>query len=128
MQFLNIQHLLFFKHFFKERADACPRRTLAANCVLGVSTGFERKLQLQGVGYRAAVEGTKKLTLSLGFSHPVEMPIPAGLAVKVDANVNITVSGIDKYKVGQFAADVRQWRKPEPYKGKGVRYLGEVRI
>lgn len=94
--------------------------------VVGVSTGFEKKLQLQGVGYKAAVEGTKKLNLALGLSHPVEMPIPAGLAVKVDANVNITVTGIDKYLVGQFAADIREKRKPEPYKGKGIRYVGEV--
>jgi hypothetical protein len=103
-----------------------PLRTLANNVVVGVSTGFEKKLQLQGVGYKAAVEGTKKLTLVLGLSHPVEMPIPAGLAVKVDANVNLTVSGIDKYMVGQFAADIREKRKPEPYKGKGIRYAGEV--
>jgi len=101
-------------------------RTLTNNVVVGVSTGFEKKLQLQGVGYKAAVEGTKKLNLALGLSHPVEMPIPAGLAVKVDANVNITVTGIDKYLVGQFAADIREKRKPEPYKGKGIRYVGEV--
>ena len=100
--------------------------TLCNNLVVGVSTGFEKKLQLQGVGYKAAVEGTKKLNLALGYSHPVELPIPAGLTVKVDANTAITISGASKYLVGQFAADVREWRKPEPYKGKGIRYLGEV--
>ena len=92
----------------------------------GVSTGFEKKLTLLGVGYRAAVEGTKKLTLALGLSHPVEMPIPAGLTVKVEANTNVTITGIDKYVVGQFAADIREKRKPEPYKGKGIRYFDEV--
>jgi len=94
--------------------------------LLGVSTGFEKKLQLQGVGYKAALDGTKKLNLALGLSHPVSMDIPAGLTVKVDANVNLTVSGIDKYAVGQFSADIREKRKPEPYKGKGIRYVGEV--
>ena len=104
----------------------CLCSTLANNLVTGVSAGFEKKLTLLGVGYRAAVEGTKKLTLSLGYSHPVEMAIPAGLTVKVEANTNLTINGIDKYLVGQFAADIREKRKPEPYKGKGIRYAGEV--
>ena len=90
--------------------------------LVGVSTGFEKKLQLQGVGYKANVE-KGKLNLALGLSHPVAMEIPEGLSVKVDANVNITVAGIDKYLVGQFSADVREKRKPEPYKGKGIRYV-----
>ncbi|KAH7533059.1 hypothetical protein FEM48_Zijuj04G0089700 [Ziziphus jujuba var. spinosa] len=91
-------------------------RTLTDNMVVGVSRGFEKKLLLVGVGYRAAIEG-KVLVLSLGFSHPVRMEIPDGIQVKVEENTRITVSGYDKCAIGQFAASVRKWRPPEPYKG-----------
>lgn len=100
-------------------------RTLTDNMVVGVSKGFEKKLQLVGVGYRAAVEGTD-LVLSLGFSHPVRMAIPDDLKVKVEENTRLTVSGYDKSAVGQFAASIRSWRPPEPYKGKGIRYADEI--
>ncbi|XP_057527801.1 50S ribosomal protein L6, chloroplastic [Amaranthus tricolor] len=100
-------------------------RTLTDNMVIGVSKGFDKKLQLVGVGYRAMVEG-KDLVLSLGFSHPVRMAIPDNLQVKVEENTRVTVSGRDKSEVGQFAATIRSWRPPEPYKGKGVRYVDEV--
>ncbi len=100
-------------------------RALVANMVRGVQQPFVRELEIQGVGYRADVSG-KRLTLSLGFSHPVEVPIPDGIRVSVDKNVLIRIEGIDKQQVGQFAADVRGIRPPEPYKGKGVRYLNEI--
>jgi len=100
-------------------------RTLTDNLVVGVSKGFEKKLQLIGVGYRATVEGNE-VVLNLGFSHPVRMTIPTGLKVKVDENTRITVSGYDKSDIGQFAASIRKWRPPEPYKGKGIKYEDEV--
>ena len=99
-------------------------RTLINNMVVGVTTGYEKKLEVNGVGYRAAKSG-KKLTLNLGYSHPVEMEDPEGLETVVDGNV-ITVKGIDKEKVGQFAAEIRDKRRPEPYKGKGIKYADEV--
>jgi large subunit ribosomal protein L6 len=99
-------------------------RALLANMVTGVVTPWFKELEIQGVGYRAEVKG-KKLNLLLGFSHPVEMPVPEGLSVSVDRNVIVKVEGINRQQVGQFAADVRSLRPPEPYKGKGVRYLGE---
>ena len=99
-------------------------RTLINNMVVGVSTGYEKKLEVNGVGYKAAKAG-KKLTLSLGYSHPVEMEDPEGLESTVEGNV-ITVKGIDKEKVGQYAAEIRSKREPEPYKGKGVKYVDEV--
>ncbi len=99
-------------------------RKLIQNMVDGVSKGFEKKLIVEGVGYRAQVQGNK-LVMNLGFSHPVEMDIPSDLKVTVTDNVNITVSGIDKYKVGQYAALIREKREPEPYKGKGIRYADE---
>jgi large subunit ribosomal protein L6 len=99
-------------------------RALVANMIEGVTEGFEKVLEIQGVGYRAAMEG-KSLTLSVGYSHPVKIAPPAGIAFAVDGNTTIKVTGIDKQKVGQAAADVRAWRKPEPYKGKGIRYRGE---
>ena len=99
-------------------------RSLIGNAVHGVTEGFEKKLQLIGVGYRAALKGNA-LDLQLGFSHPSEVAIPEGVTVKVDKNTNITVTGADKQKVGQFAADVRSLKPPEPYKGKGVRYVDE---
>ena len=100
-------------------------RTLVANMVEGVDRGFEKRLQIQGVGYRAQAQG-KKLTLNVGYSKPVEMDMPEGIQVAVDRNTEITVSGIDKEVVGNVAAKIRAVRPPEPYKGKGIRYLGEV--
>jgi large subunit ribosomal protein L6 len=99
-------------------------RALTANMVAGVTDGFAKHLEIQGVGYRAEVKG-KSLNLLLGFSHPVEMPVPTGLSVSVDGTTKIKVEGMNKQLVGQFAADIRAHRPPEPYKGKGVRYLGE---
>ncbi|MBI5329891.1 MAG: 50S ribosomal protein L6 [Betaproteobacteria bacterium] len=100
-------------------------RALLANMVLGVSKGFERKLNLVGVGYRAQAQGNK-LNLSLGFSHPVEHVMPEGVKVETPTQTEVVLKGVDKQKVGQVAADVRAYRKPEPYKGKGVRYANEV--
>ncbi|CAK8713337.1 MAG: large subunit ribosomal protein L6 [Candidatus Electronema aureum] len=99
-------------------------RTLVRNMVAGVDKGFEKVLAVEGVGYRAAVEGSK-LTLNVGYSVPVEFMLPAGIAAAVDKANNITVSGIDKEQVGQIAATIRDIRKPEPYKGKGIRYSDE---
>ena len=99
-------------------------RSTVANFVTGVSEGFEKKLELQGVGYRAQVQG-QKLKLSLGFSHDVDFSVPEGIKVECPSQTEITVSGIDKQKVGQVAAEIRSYRPPEPYKGKGVRYVGE---
>lgn len=99
-------------------------RTLIFNMIEGTSKGFERQLEMIGVGYRAAVQG-ELLDLQLGFSHPTKLKIPKGLAVKVDKNTLITISGFDKHLIGQFAASVRAMRPPEPYQGKGIRYLGE---
>lgn len=99
-------------------------RALLQNCIEGANKGFEKKLEVIGVGYKAALEGDKVLNLSVGFSEPVKMEIPEGLKVSVEKNI-ITVVGIDKQKVGQFSAEIRATRKPEPYKGKGIRYLGE---
>lgn len=100
-------------------------RALLANMVTGVTKGFERKLNLVGVGYRAQAQGDK-LNLSLGFSHPVEHIMPAGVKVETPTQTEVVIRGMDKQVVGQVAADVRAYRKPEPYKGKGVRYAGEV--
>jgi large subunit ribosomal protein L6 len=99
-------------------------RTLVANMVKGVSIGFEKSLEISGVGYRAEVGGST-LKLIIGFSAPVEYPIPEGVHIKVDKLVNILVSGIDKQLVGRVAAEIRSLKKPEPYKGKGIKYLGE---
>lgn len=99
-------------------------RALIANMVHGVTEGYEKVLEIQGVGYRAAMEG-KNLTVSVGYSHPVKITPPAGITFAVDGNTTIKISGINKQQVGQAAADVRAWRKPEPYKGKGIRYRGE---
>jgi large subunit ribosomal protein L6 len=99
-------------------------RTLVANMVTGVSQGFSKSLEIVGVGYRAAMKG-KDIELQLGFSHPVLVTAEPGITFEVPAPNRITVSGIDKQRVGQVAADIRKWRKPEPYKGKGVRYEGE---
>ena len=99
-------------------------RTLVANLVTGVTKGFEEKLEITGVGYRAAVQG-KSLNLQLGFSHDVNFPIPEGIAIATPKPTEIVVTGIDKQKVGQVAAEIRGYRPPEPYKGKGVKYAGE---
>jgi len=99
-------------------------RALAANMVTGVTEGFSKSLEIQGVGYRSEVAG-KTLKLTVGFSHAVDMPIPEGLKVSVDRNVIIKIEGASRQRVGQFAADIRSVRPPEPYKGKGIRYLGE---
>jgi large subunit ribosomal protein L6 len=99
-------------------------RTLIANMVTGVTDGYEKKLEVNGVGFRAAKQGNK-LTLNLGFSHPVEMEDPEGIETTVEGNV-IMVKGIDKEKVGQFAAEIRDKKRPEPYKGKGIKYSDEV--
>ncbi len=106
------------------KALAGTTRSLVNNMVLGVSAGFEKRLQLQGVGYRAAVKG-ETLTLQLGFSHPVEYPLPKGVGAQTPSQTEIVISGADKQLVGQVSAEIRGFRPPEPYKGKGVRYLGE---
>lgn len=100
-------------------------RTLINNMIIGVTEGYTKELEVNGVGYRAAKQG-KKLVLSLGYSHPVEMEDPEGLTVEVPNQTELIVKGIDKQLVGNYAAKIRDWRKPEPYKGKGIRYAGEV--
>lgn len=101
-------------------------RSLAQNCVDGVLKGYEKRLEITGVGYRAKVEG-KKLVLSLGFSHPINYPLPEGISAKVEEKDTVIIlSGIDKQLIGNVAADIRRYRPPEPYKGKGVKYAGEV--
>ncbi|MCR5624338.1 MAG: 50S ribosomal protein L6 [Lachnospiraceae bacterium] len=100
-------------------------RTLINNMVIGVNQGYEKVLEVNGVGYRAQKQG-KKLTLSLGYSHPVEMEDPEGIEVVVEGTNKIIVKGIDKEKVGQYAAEIREKRAPEPYKGKGIKYADEV--
>ena len=100
-------------------------RTLINNMVVGVSAGYEKVLEINGVGYRAAKSGNK-LTLSLGYSHPVEMTDPEGIETVLEGQNKITVKGIDKEKVGQYAAEIRDKRRPEPYKGKGIKYIDEV--
>ena len=99
-------------------------RSIVSNMVLGVSNGFEKELQLQGVGYRAQAQG-KKLNLSLGFSHPVVYEVPEGIDIETPSQTQVFVKGIDKQLVGQVSADIRAFRPPEPYKGKGVRYADE---
>lgn len=99
-------------------------RALVANMVTGVTKGFEKKLELQGVGYKVEKKG-KVLILSLGYSHPVEMEDPQGITTETPTATSIVVKGIDKALVGNYAANIRKWRKPEPYKGKGIRYEGE---
>ena len=100
-------------------------RTMIKNLVTGVTDGFVRNLQINGVGYRAAVAG-RDLELSLGFSHPVRFPIPEGIDIRTPKPTEIVVSGIDKQRVGQVAAEIRRWRPPEPYKGKGIKYADET--
>ena len=105
-------------------AMAGTMRALVANMVTGVSNGFERRLELQGVGYRAQAQGSK-LNLQLGFSHPVEYQLPEGISAETPSQTEIVITGIDKQRVGQVCAEIRDFRPPEPYKGKGVRYQGE---
>jgi large subunit ribosomal protein L6 len=100
-------------------------RALVANMVTGVSQGFRRELEIVGVGYRATAQGDTNLELALGYSHPIKVKAPAGVTFEVPAATRIAVIGIDKQAVGQVAADIRSLRKPEPYKGKGIRYAGE---
>lgn len=99
-------------------------RALIANCIEGVTKGYERKLELVGVGYRASMQG-KELNLTLGFSHPVVFPVPAGITIETPTQTEVLIKGADKQIVGQVAAKIRGFRPPEPYKGKGVRYSGE---
>ena len=99
-------------------------RALLANMVHGVTKGFEKRLELIGLGFRAQVQG-QMLTLSLGFSHPIEYPVPPDMKIEAESPTSLIVSGIDKQRVGQVAAQIRGYRKPEPYKGKGVKYQGE---
>jgi len=106
-------------------AQSGTARALLNNMVTGVGTGFTRKLEIVGVGYRAQVQGPK-LNLSLGYSHPVEYPIPEGITIETPSQTEILIKGADKQQVGQVAANIRAYRAPEPYKGKGVRYGGEV--
>lgn len=107
----------------RERHGLC--RTLVSNMVEGVSKGFEKRLSIQGVGYRAAAQGSK-LTLNVGYSKPVEMTMPEGIQVAVENNTQVIVTGTDKAIVGNVSAKIRAVRPPEPYKGKGIRYLGEA--
>jgi len=100
------------------------QRTLVQNLVTGVSEGFTKVLEITGVGYRATAQG-KSLKLQLGYSHDVNVDVPEGIEVKTPDNTTVEVSGIDRQKVGQVAAEIRRWRKPEPYKGKGIKYRGE---
>ncbi|MBB3764271.1 50S ribosomal protein L6 [Sphingomicrobium lutaoense] len=100
------------------------QRTLVQNLVTGVTEGYTKTLEISGVGYRAKVQG-KTLNMQLGFSHDVNIDIPEGIEVKTPDATTVEVSGIDKQKVGHFAAEIRKWRKPEPYKGKGIKYRGE---
>ena len=120
------QELLLTKRAEGPRAQAMwgLSRTLVANMVTGVTTGFERSLELVGVGYRAAMKGNA-LSMQLGFSHEVDVPAPAGISFAVPKQTEIKISGIDKQQVGEIAAQIRRIRPPEPYKGKGVRYAGE---
>ncbi|WP_444463892.1 50S ribosomal protein L6 [Rhodobacter capsulatus] len=99
-------------------------RSMVANLATGVSTGFKKDLEIQGVGYRAAMQGNI-LKLSLGYSHEVNFEVPAGVTIATPKQTEITIEGIDQQLVGQVAANIREWRKPEPYKGKGIRYKGE---
>jgi len=108
----------------RARAMWGTSRSLLANVVAGVTKGFERRLEITGVGYRAAVQG-KNLQLQLGYSHEISYPIPEGIAITTPRPTEIVVTGIDKQKVGQVAAEIRDFRPPEPYKGKGVKYSGE---
>ena len=108
----------------RARAYWGMQRTLVSNLVVGVSDGFTKVLEITGVGYRAAVQG-KNLKLQLGYSHDVDFAIPEGITIKTPDQTTVEISGSDKQKIGQVAAEIRRWRKPEPYKGKGIKYRGE---
>jgi len=108
----------------RARAFWGMQRTLVANLVAGVTEGYTKTLEITGVGYRANAQG-KNLKLQLGYSHDVDFAVPEGIEIKTPDNTTIEISGIDKQKVGQVAAEIRRWRKPEPYKGKGIKYRGE---
>ena len=108
----------------RARAQWGTSRTLIANLIAGVTKGFEQRLEINGVGYRASVQG-KNLQLALGYSHDIVYPIPEGIAIATPRPVEIVISGIDRQKVGQVAAEIREYRPPEPYKGKGIKYAGE---
>jgi large subunit ribosomal protein L6 len=108
----------------RSRAFWGMQRTLIQNLVTGVTQGFSKTLEITGVGYRANAQG-KKIKLQLGYSHDVDLDVPEGLEVKTPDQTTVEISGIDAQKVGQFAAEIRRWRKPEPYKGKGIKYRGE---
>jgi large subunit ribosomal protein L6 len=108
----------------RNRAAWGMQRTLVQNLVTGVTEGFTKVLEISGVGYRAAAQG-RNLRLQLGYSHDVNFPLPEGVDVKTPDPSTVEISGIDKQKVGQVAAEIRRWRKPEPYKGKGIKYRGE---
>ena len=108
----------------RARAFWGMQRTLVQNLITGVTTGFTKKLLITGVGYRAAAQG-KNLKLQLGYSHDVNIDVPEGIEVKTPDATTVEITGSDKQKVGQLAAEIRQWRKPEPYKGKGIKYDGE---
>jgi large subunit ribosomal protein L6 len=101
------------------------QRTLVSNLITGVTEGYTKVLEITGVGYRANALAPRKLKLQLGYSHDVDFDVPEGVEVKTPDNTTIEISGIDKQKVGQVAAEIRRWRKPEPYKGKGIKYRGE---
>lgn len=123
----NNDNVLSFKSVGRDKkivALSGTMRSLVNNMVVGVTTGFEKKLELRGVGYRSQVKG-KVLNLTLGFSHPVEHPIPEGVTIETPSQTEIIVKGCDKQQIGQVAADIRAYRPPEPYKGKGVRYKDE---
>ena len=120
----NVVTLKLSRDTRQARALWGTMRANLSNMVVGVSAGFTRKLEINGVGYRAAMQDNK-LVLSLGYSHPVEMDVPAGLKVNIENNTSVTITGADKQLLGQFAAEVRAKRPPEPYKGKGVKYADE---
>ena len=108
----------------RARAFWGMQRTMVSNLVVGVSDGFTKVLEITGVGYRASVQGSN-LKLQLGYSHDVDFPIPTGIAIKTPDQTTVEISGADRQQVGQVAAEIRRWRKPEPYKGKGIKYRGE---
>ena len=108
----------------RARAFWGMQRTMVQNLVTGVTEGFTKTLEISGVGYRAAMQG-KTLRLQLGYSHDVNIPVPEGIDIKTPDPTTIEISGVDRQRVGQLAAEIRRWRKPEPYKGKGIKYAGE---
>ena len=120
----NKQLAVKFEKDDQARMSAGSTRAHLANMVTGVSAGYERKLELVGVGYRAAVQG-KSLNLTLGYSHPVVFAIPEGITIETPSQTEIIIKGVDTQRVGQIAAEIREFRPPEPYKGKGVKYSGE---